>query len=76
MKFRLRISKRTRFLSHLMASVAFIGLFIWGWGLSVDEATLYLLICVACVVGLVGVAAILGLLLRLIRSRFEATNED
>jgi len=27
-------------------------------------------------VGLVGVAAVLGLLLRLIRSRFEATNED
>lgn len=75
-KFRLRVSKRTRFLSHILASVAFIGLFIWGWGLSIDDATLYLLISVGCVVSLVGVAAILGLLLRLIRSRFEAHSED
>ena len=76
MKFRFRFSKKTRFLSHMLASVAFIGLFIWGWDLSVDDAALYLLICVACVLGLVAVAAVLGYLLRLIRARFDATGED
>lgn len=76
MKFRFRISKKTRFLSHMLACVAFIGLFIWGWDLSIEDATLYLVISVGFVLGLVVVAAVLGLILRLIRSRFEATHED
>ena len=76
MKVRLKFSKRTRFLSHMLASVAFIGLFIWGWDLSPKDAAAYLIISIGCVVALASVAAILGFLLRLFRSRFDPIEED
>lgn len=74
--FRIRISKKTRFASHLLASAGFIALFIWGWGLEVGTALAYLIICIAFLVAIIAVAAILGWLMRMIRRSPGASDEE
>ena len=66
-KFRLRVSKKARFMGHLLASTCFIGLFIWGWELPVSEAAAYLILLVGFLLCIILLAAVLGFVLRLVR---------
>ncbi|HEY7771915.1 MAG TPA: hypothetical protein VIC26_01950 [Marinagarivorans sp.] len=68
-KLKFRISKKTRFLSHMLACVCFIGLFIWGWDLPVSDVVAYLLVSLGLLLVLISIAAVLGLALRLFRRR-------
>lgn len=66
---RFRIKKRARLWGSMTASAAFIGLAIYGWGLSVSTALAFLAICVLFLLGIIAVALISGGLLRLVRRR-------
>ena len=74
-RFRVRISKKTRFISHMFASFAFIALFIWGWDLQVGDAVAYLLICVGFLLVIVATAAVLGWLMRIMRTSKNAQQD-
>lgn len=75
-RIKLRVSKRTRLISHILASAAFIGLFIWGWGLEVKTAITYFVICAAFLVAILCVAAVLAFLMRIIQKSFDSTDEE
>lgn len=66
-KFKLRVSKKTRFMGHLFASASFVGLFIWGWDLPVSEAVAYLILLFGFLLGIILLSAVLGLILRVVR---------
>lgn len=68
---RFKINKRTRVLGGILASTAFIALAIWGWGLPLETALMFLLICVVSLIVIVIFAAITALLLRLIRAKYN-----
>ena len=68
-KLKFRISKKTRFASHMLACMCFIVLFIWGWDLPVNDVVAYLLVSLGLLLILISIAAVLGLALRLFRRR-------
>lgn len=74
-KVKFKISKKTRFMSHMLASVCFIGLFIWGWDLSVSDALAYLLVSLGFLAIIILISAVLGLALRYVR-RAKTTVEE
>ncbi len=76
MKFKYRISKKTRFMSHLLASACFIALFIWGWDLPMSEALAFFIILIVFLLAILAVSALLGLALRLYRAKQEQQPED
>lgn len=57
---RIKFKQRSRVLASLIASLAFICLAIWGWGLPVSTALGFLLICVTFLLLIVLLAAVLG----------------
>ncbi len=75
-KIKYRISKRTRFISHLLASACFIGLFIWGWDLPVSDVIAFFITLLVFLVGILALSAVLGLLLRIYRAKTEKREED
>ncbi|MDZ7924680.1 MAG: hypothetical protein U5M23_11565 [Marinagarivorans sp.] len=76
MKFKYRISKKTRFISHLLASACFIGLFIWGWDLPMSEVLAFFIILMVFLVAILAVSALLGFALRLYRAKKEQQSID
>lgn len=68
---RFRIKKRARLLSSMIASAAFIGLAIYGWGLPISTALAFLVICMVFLLGIVALALVSGWLLRLVRQRHD-----
>ena len=79
-RLRVRISKKTRLVSHILASAAFIALFIWGWDLQVSDAVAYLIISLAFLFAILLTSALLGWLMRIMRSRadlrFEGSQDN
>jgi hypothetical protein len=75
-KVKFKISKKTRFMSHMFASACFIGLFIWGWDLSVSDALAYLLVSLGLLGVIIVISAVLGLVLRFARRTTTAAEEE
>lgn len=57
---RITFKKRSRILASMIASLAFIGLAIWGFDLPVSTILLFLLICLFFLLLIVAFAALLG----------------
>jgi len=66
---RFRIRKRARLMGSMIASAAFIGLAIYGWGLSVSTALTFLAICVLFLLTIIALAVVSGGILRWVRRR-------
>jgi hypothetical protein len=66
---RFRFKKRARLLSSMIASAAFIGLAIYGWGLPISDALAFLVLCVVFLLVIVALALVSGWLLRWVRQR-------
>ncbi len=60
---RVKFKTRSRVLASLIASMAFICLAIWGWGLPVSTVLVFLLICLFFLLLIVAFAALLGWLI-------------
>jgi hypothetical protein len=69
---RFRIKKRARLLSSMIASAAFIGLAIYGWGLPISTALTFLAICILFLLAIIALALVSGGLLRLARRRRDS----
>lgn len=72
-KFRIR--KRARLWFNIAASAAFIALAIYGWGLTVETAVGFLVICLGFLVAIIFLGMITGGLLRLLRRDDEPGGE-
>lgn len=68
---RFRVNKNARMTVSLLASAAFIGLAIWGWGLPVETAIRFFIICLTALVAIVVSAALVGLAVSAIRTRLN-----
>lgn len=64
-KFRIR--NRARLWLNIAASGAFIVLAIYGWGLTLEAAISFLVICVAFLVVIIALGMVAGWLIRLLR---------
>lgn len=68
MKVKFKLKKSSRVYAGLIAGAAFIALAIKSWGLSVETAVTYLLICLAALLIIVALAAIIALLIRILQN--------
>lgn len=68
-KFRIR--SRARLWFNIAASAAFIALAIYGWGLTVETALIFLVICIVFLVAIIALGMAAGWLLRLLRKDGE-----
>lgn len=75
-KVKFKVSKKTRFMSHMFASACFIGLFVWGWDLPVSDAIAYLLLSLGLLAIIILISAVLGLALRFVRRTNTTIDEE